>query len=224
LEKPIRVRKTKAASEDLTIGDLGFAGRNKKANARLLEIVNAAAELFHRKGYGPTTTRDIGKACGISQGHLYYYIKSKDDIPAMFIAIQENDVDNWGKSVRKGFGKLPPEELLKKAVREYAELIHLRRKMVAFWYHAAVQVSREQAASMRENEVRVVRIFQEIIELGCKEGQFRVSDPFILACNIHMMCSTWALKRWHIKDSRSIDQYADVCVELVISMVRGHAG
>jgi AcrR family transcriptional regulator len=223
MDETMVVRKTKTVPKVITSGDLGFAGRNKKAGAKLLEIVNAATELFHRKGYRSTTTRDIGKACGISQGHLYYLIKSKDDIPAMFIAIQDQDADNWEKEVRAGFGKLPSEELLQKAVRQYAEMIHLRRKMVAFWYHAAVQVSPEQSAAIRENEVRVVRVFQEIIELGCKEGQFRVRDPFIVACNIHMMCSTWALKRWHIKDSRSIDQYADVVVELVISMVRCHA-
>jgi AcrR family transcriptional regulator len=216
------VRKTKIISKVITSGDLGLAGRNEKANAKLLEIVNAASELFHWKGYGATTTRDIGKACGISQGHLYYYIKSKEDIPGMFLAIQDHEVDNWEKVVRMGFGKLPPEKLLKRAVRQYTELVHLRRKMVTFWYHAAIQIRPEQSAAIRQNEIRVVRVFQEILELGNKEGQFQASDPFLFACNIHMMCCTWALKRWHIKDSRSINQYADVVVELVSSMARGN--
>jgi TetR/AcrR family transcriptional regulator, cholesterol catabolism regulator len=217
------VRKTKIVPKVITSGDLGFTGRDNKASAKLLEIVNAASELFHWKGYGATTTRDIGKACGISQGHLYYYIKSKEDIPGMFVAIQDHEVANWENEVRMGFGKLTPEELLRKAVRRYTELVHLRRKMVTFWYHAAIQVGPEQSAAIRQNEIRVIRVFQEILELGNKEGQFQASDPFLFACNIHMMCSTWALKRWHIKDSRSINQYADVVVELVSSMVRGNS-
>jgi AcrR family transcriptional regulator len=44
------------------------------------QIVKGACELFFEKGYHPTTVRDIAKACNISMGQLYYYIKSKDDV------------------------------------------------------------------------------------------------------------------------------------------------
>ena len=167
------VRKTEKVPKVITSGDLVLAGRNIKASAKLLEIVNAASELFHWKGYGATTTRDIGKACGISQGHLYYYIKSKEDIPGMFVAIQDHEVDNWEKAVRRGFGKLPPEKLLQKAVRQYTELVHLRRKMVTFWYHAAIQVRPEQSAAIRQNEIRVVEYSRKYSNWAIRRGNFK---------------------------------------------------
>jgi AcrR family transcriptional regulator len=47
------------------------------------QIVDGACQVFFRKGYHPTTIRDIAQACGMSMGQLYYYISSKDD--ALFL-------------------------------------------------------------------------------------------------------------------------------------------
>lgn len=45
-----------------------------------LQIVEGACKVFFRKGYHPSTTRDIAKECGMSIGQLYHYISSKDDV------------------------------------------------------------------------------------------------------------------------------------------------
>ena len=222
VKKSVPVRNPKLLPGDITARDLSRRRRNPRADARLLQIANEAAALFFEKGYVQTTTRDIGKACGISPGHLYYYIKSKDDLPAMFAELHKKDIDKWEKQIRKAMKTLPPEELLKKAVLGYVYLIHLRRKMVVFWYHASLHLSDEQNAGIIDVETRVIDLFKDIIDLGIERGQFRVSDPFLTACSIHMMCVSWALKRWLIKGTRSIDQYAVVCVELIIPMVTGN--
>ncbi len=44
------------------------------------QIVDGACQLFFKKGYHPTTIRDIARACGMSMGQLYHYISSKDDV------------------------------------------------------------------------------------------------------------------------------------------------
>jgi AcrR family transcriptional regulator len=44
------------------------------------QIVDGACRIFFKKGFHPTTTRDIAKACGMSIGQLYHYITSKDDV------------------------------------------------------------------------------------------------------------------------------------------------
>ena len=48
--------------------------------AREQDIVETAAELFHRKGYAATSLQDIADAVGILQGSLYYYIDGKEDL------------------------------------------------------------------------------------------------------------------------------------------------
>ena len=43
-------------------------------------ILDQALRLFVEQGFTETTTRDIAKACGISEGAIYRHFKSKDEI------------------------------------------------------------------------------------------------------------------------------------------------
>jgi AcrR family transcriptional regulator len=47
---------------------------------RRSQIVDAAVEMFLQKGFHKTTTRQIAQAAGISNGLLYEYIATKEDI------------------------------------------------------------------------------------------------------------------------------------------------
>lgn len=52
----------------------------KEAEERRNEILDAADELFGRKGFDGTSTNDILENVGIARGTLYYHFKSKEDI------------------------------------------------------------------------------------------------------------------------------------------------
>ncbi|WP_309119934.1 TetR/AcrR family transcriptional regulator [Paenibacillus sp.] len=52
----------------------------KEAEKRRNEILDAADELFGRKGYDGTSTNDILEKVGIARGTLYYHFKSKEDL------------------------------------------------------------------------------------------------------------------------------------------------
>jgi TetR/AcrR family transcriptional regulator, cholesterol catabolism regulator len=203
----------------MTVDDLNIIGDNAKVSDKLLQIVEAAADLFQRRGYSSTTTRDIGEACNISQGHLYYYIKAKEDFLEIFRKIQESDLEKWEKVVHKLMKRLPPDEVLIETVREYISYIHMRRKLVIFWYQDIGQTNNEQRAAIMKVEAQTINLFKEIIELGCKEGQFSADDPFVLACDIHSLCIEWALKRYLLKRTCTLEYYTELCVKLVNAMV-----
>jgi TetR/AcrR family transcriptional regulator, cholesterol catabolism regulator len=189
---------------------------------KLQQISKVAATLFFEKGYMQTTTKEIAEACDISVGTLYYYIKSKDDFPIIFSQIHKNDVDPWEKEVRKEMEYMPPEEILKKAVREFTYGVDRRQKMILFWYNASKYLNREQLKDVTDVEIKVVNLFKDIIEMGCQRGQFKSTDPFITGYSIFMLTHTWALKRWWLKRLYTIEEYAKICEELAVSMARGN--
>jgi AcrR family transcriptional regulator len=54
-------------------------------NARKIEdrrdlLVAAAIKVFLKKGFHAATVREIGSAAGMTQGTIYNYVRSKDDI------------------------------------------------------------------------------------------------------------------------------------------------
>ena len=62
-----------------------------------VKIAEAAAALFVEKGFHNTSIREIAKACGMSMGNLYHYIKSKDDV--LFLVYQEV-YWNWEENLK----------------------------------------------------------------------------------------------------------------------------
>ena len=54
--------------------------RKRKVPDRRSEILTAAAKVFSEKGYQRTTTRDIAEAAQVSEGTIYNYFKSKDEL------------------------------------------------------------------------------------------------------------------------------------------------
>jgi AcrR family transcriptional regulator len=52
----------------------------RSAPKRREEVLDAAARVFHEKGYDATTIQDIADEVGILKGSVYYYISSKEDV------------------------------------------------------------------------------------------------------------------------------------------------
>lgn len=62
------------------IGLKGVVEMRKQADERRKEILDAAEELFSRRGFDGTSTNDILEKVGIARGTLYHHFKSKEDI------------------------------------------------------------------------------------------------------------------------------------------------
>lgn len=66
------------------MGDKGQVNRQR--------IVEAASQLFYRKGYNQTSFTDIASAAGLPRGNFYYYFKTKDDILQAVIQARLDDL------------------------------------------------------------------------------------------------------------------------------------
>ena len=65
--------------------------REKRIARRLDQILDAAARLFAAKGFHRTTTREIAEAADVSEGTLYNYFDSKNDLLIAIIARLANE-------------------------------------------------------------------------------------------------------------------------------------
>lgn len=51
-----------------------------KGESNRQRIIQAADELFYRRGYNQTSFQDISESTGIPRGNFYYYFRTKDEI------------------------------------------------------------------------------------------------------------------------------------------------
>jgi AcrR family transcriptional regulator len=54
--------------------------RGKQNQEQLSKIYEKALDLFVKYGYSSTSTASIAKACGMSQGNLFHYCRSKENL------------------------------------------------------------------------------------------------------------------------------------------------
>ncbi|MFQ5886708.1 MAG: TetR/AcrR family transcriptional regulator [Anaerolineae bacterium] len=60
-----------------------MAGKSKKeelVQKRSVQILEAAAQVFAQKGYHAATTKEIAAQAGVSEGTIYNYFQSKEDL------------------------------------------------------------------------------------------------------------------------------------------------
>ncbi len=62
------------------------------------EILDAAAAVFHEKGYAASSIQDVADAVGILKGSLYYYIDSKEDL--LFAILQDTHRESMRRLAR----------------------------------------------------------------------------------------------------------------------------
>jgi TetR/AcrR family transcriptional repressor of nem operon len=87
-------------------------GRDQRSREKILE---AAACLFHRRGFQPTSLDDVLEASGVCRSNFYYHFRSKEDLGLAVLARQaerfEADVirgilDNERESPRRRLERL----------------------------------------------------------------------------------------------------------------------
>ena len=78
--QPHARRPARRGGRALTTTATSPAPDEPRVRARRTEILGIAKELFARKGYASTSTRDIAEACGMLPGSLYSHFRSKGEI------------------------------------------------------------------------------------------------------------------------------------------------
>ena len=84
----------------------GRASRDKQRAQTRQDLLDAAGEIFARKGYHAASVDDVAEAAGFTKGAVYSNFASKEDL---FFALYEQHVE---RAVRVGLRLLgsPPEE------------------------------------------------------------------------------------------------------------------
>jgi TetR/AcrR family transcriptional regulator, cholesterol catabolism regulator len=89
-------------------------------------LINAAIGVFIEKGFHNATVRDIGRAAGMTQGTIYNYVSSKDDILYM---VCDRIVTEYQEQTLKALDTSPgPAQRVRSAVRAVCQVMYRHRR------------------------------------------------------------------------------------------------
>jgi AcrR family transcriptional regulator len=91
-------------------------------------LLEAAAEVFARRGYRDARLDEIAERAGYSKGAIYFHFSGKDDL---FFALLEERIDRPLREAIKLLELAPPgDDMAAEANRRFVELVHGQRELV----------------------------------------------------------------------------------------------
>ncbi|WP_019121760.1 TetR/AcrR family transcriptional regulator [Brevibacillus massiliensis] len=88
--------------------------RQQQALETKNKLIDAALRTFSRKGFGESTTKDIAQEAGVTDGLIYHYFKSKEDLLWAIL-----DKYTLLHSMQEELGKMDSEAPLEQQLTDY---------------------------------------------------------------------------------------------------------
>lgn len=144
-----------------------------------LEKIRASAlVLFADRGIKSTTTKEIARKAGISEGSIYRHFKSKDDLAfTLFIEHMNEFREILSTSIIDINKSGPALERLIITFYDFAKNEPLKYAYIIIGHHTELK-------KMKLPDAKPMDIFTGTIERGVKDGDFREIDPLIAASYI----------------------------------------
>ncbi|OGO61881.1 MAG: hypothetical protein A2032_05505 [Chloroflexi bacterium RBG_19FT_COMBO_49_13] len=153
--------------------------RERRIAARKSTILYAAGRLFAEKGYHRTTTKDIAEAADVSEGTIYNYFISKDDL-LFGIMTELTESGKLGEQLQSSYLEGPREFLLTILQQRY-EFLQKNGDML----QAVLSEILVNPELRRRYYEELIIPSQELLEHHLRErierGQIRLIDPSIAA-------------------------------------------
>ncbi len=189
-------------------------------------IVAASVELFAEKGFHQTSTREIARSAGFSIGSLYEYIASKEDILYLVCDAIHAEIETRlsGVNSPRASTMLKQGAHLEAAIDNYIRVCDRMQDSILLIYRETASLSNESQQYVLQNEDRITRIFEQIIEAGVSGGDFHpVSSKTmrLMAHNIVVLGHMWAFRRWFLRDQFSVDEYIQHQTSLIMGELIG---
>jgi TetR/AcrR family transcriptional regulator, cholesterol catabolism regulator len=182
-------------------------------SVRLQKVIDAAAELFHKKGFKSATLDGLARELGVSKTALYRYVSSKEHLLSMV----------YGQAFEMIFEKIheisamdaAPDEKLRLLLRHHIKNITIKHPaLFSVFFAEENQLPGKDFEKIRVEKRKYSRVIEDIIKDGIAKGIFRPVDPRLQSNAILGMCN-WVYKWYRPNSAYSPDQVADHFISLL---------
>jgi AcrR family transcriptional regulator len=138
-------------------------------------IVDAARDVFQRKGFDGARMQDIADAAGMNKALLHYYFRNKD---LLFEAVFREALEKLLNPVFEVLGS--PKHLEWKIgilINRYTEGLMANPHIPGFVLHELNRNPQRLQSFIQSQNIGAMKNFLDQLEQGMREGRYRKTDP-----------------------------------------------
>jgi len=196
-----------------------FSSNEVLVGERRQQIVKSATNVFVKKGFHRANVRELAKALGMSQGGLYHYIGSKDDILYLVIDFVSSNQARRNEIYRNAVANLSPTEALPVAIKMYLEGVDDIQDIFNFVNHIMVDLTKSDRQIIFDSENSIIDIYESLLIKGVEAGEFKLNNPAVVANCILVMAQAWAHRRWFLRKRCTLEEYTSEVTELIMGTI-----
>ena len=137
-------------------------------------IMDAAWDLFYKKGYENTTINDIIRQAGTSKGGFYYYFRAKDELLNSLYSFFDQEYEKFYKTMDKSLNSLIQLKQLGQYVSYFIEG-NVSPEFLCALYKS--QLSNQTQENFLSTDRYYIKLVKKIIEKKQKKGEIRDDIP-----------------------------------------------
>lgn len=178
------------------------------------EILDAAARVFRRRGYGAATVEDIANELGILKGSLYHYITSKQDLLQEVVIDPLREANDLLDRVVGEGGTV--EDRITRAFAAHMAVLQERFPRLSIALIERLELPEERLAELRSLRRRYEHLWVDLLSEGREAGVVRDDlDPRLATLGFLGMLN-W-VSRWSRRDgSATPETIADTFTKIAL--------
>jgi AcrR family transcriptional regulator len=169
-----------------------------RVQLRRQQIIEGAIKVFTEKGFHNSTTKEIAKTAGITEGTLYNYVRSKEDI----IYIVYDYITGLLRSdLAKAISReSDPKKRLKAALLQNLKSINEYQNIILFMYKESGSLDKESLYSVLARETEYIEMFESLLMdyLGDSvkdNSKIKITADLLSYIPVIITFRRWSLKR-----------------------------
>ncbi len=139
------------------------------------DILDAAAQIFRKKGYHAASMQDIADVVGLQKASLYHHVSSKQEI---LLALLDRALALIHERVEEAARRdLSPDAKLREMMRVYLEALVEERDLSSVLLFEHRSLEPRLRARHVPNRDRFEAAWRDVLRQGVRAGVFRCPDP-----------------------------------------------
>lgn len=168
----------------------------RKENDKRKEILQAAVQVFARRGFFNSKVSDVAKRAGVADGTIYLYFRNKEDL---LISLFDQTMSEFiGRANQSLAGALGPVEKLRRLAFLHLEELGRHRDLAVVFQIELRHSSKFMARFSKTRLADYFELLRRVIREGQQSGYFRkdVHEKIAAKCffgALDEMATNWIL-------------------------------